>query len=308
MKRIAEMKVAVLMGGISKEHDISLRTGRAVAEALGSRGMNVQEVVVRSESVDLPAGTDVAFIALHGRFGEDGQVQELLERRGIAYTGSDADYARACLDKTISKRRFVAAGVSTPAHEILEGSGAMLKSLRIPVVIKPPLEGSSIGIEIVREPGQWAEAYARALTHDTRLLVETFEAGRELTVGILGGEVLPTIEIVPKTEFYNFENKYTQGKSEYRVPAGLEPAVQQEVNRQARLAFGSIGPKGVYGRVDLILGTDGRVWVLEVNTIPGMTQTSLLPKAAAAAGIDFSGLCLRILELSLRARGVAFAG
>ena len=297
-------KIAVLMGGPGSERDVSLATGRGVAKALRSLGAEVFEVDVSDENFELPRGTELAFIAIHGTFGEDGQLQRILQERGIHYTGDGVRESEAAFDKIQTKKKFDAAGVTTPRWEVIAAREA--PKMELPLVIKPPRQGSTVGVQIVRSADQIASALAEAAKFDRELLVEEFIAGRELTLGILGEQALPILEIIPKGGFYDFNNKYpflnpqAGGGAEHVCPAKIEERLTREIQELALQAFRSLGLR-VYGRVDVILPANGAATVLEVNTIPGMTEASLLPEAAAAAGISYPELCARIIELS-RAR------
>ncbi|MDL5050722.1 D-alanine--D-alanine ligase [Oscillatoria amoena NRMC-F 0135] len=303
-KPISQMHVVVLKGGFSSEREVSLRSGQAVADALREHAARITEVDVTTADFALPAGVDFAFLALHGEFGEDGGVQAVLEKRGVPYSGAGVETSRIGFDKVLSKKAFVSAGVITPGHEILESPTPQPGKLRVPLVVKPPCQGSSVGIEIVKDESALEKAIQGAYRYGRQALLEEFHAGRELTVGVVGGEALPIVEIRPKSGFYDYQNKYTQGASEYQVPAFLEPAQAEAVCREALKAYHSLGTDIVYGRVDVILDEKSTPWVLEVNTIPGMTATSLLPKAAAAIGIGFGDLCVRIIRESLKIRGM----
>jgi D-alanine-D-alanine ligase len=287
--------LVVLKGGPGAEHDVSIRSGTSVATALRGLGARVEEIEIQGTEVGIPEGTELVFNLVHGTFGEDGQLQSLLDSRGIRYTGEGAEESRLAFDKILTKKALAVSGVPTPDWEILvEGE---LPSLSLPMVIKAPRQGSSVGVHLIHEREEIATALADCLIHGTEILVEKLVVGRELTVGILGEQVFPVVEIRPLAGFYDYTNKYTKGATEYLVPAPLTPEENESVQRVAMAAHRALGLK-VYSRVDVLLGTDGPT-VLEINTIPGMTETSLLPKAAAAAGIDFPGLCARIAELSL---------
>ena len=290
-------KIAVLKGGPSSEREVSLRSGSAVAQALRSCGYTVAEIDVTAAALpDLPADTDVVFVALHGDFGEDGQVQALLEARGIPYTGSDPASSRASFDKRISKRLLEKAGIPTPAYELLRRGAA--RSLPLPVVVKPPCQGSSIGVHRVFQEADWQPALQDALAYGEDALVEAFIAGRELTVGIVGGDALPVVEIVAPGGWYDYTAKYTPGTTEYRVPAPIPEPVASRCQDIALRTFAALGCRGL-GRVDLRMAEDGGLFVLELNNIPGFTATSLLPKAAQLAGMDYAKLCDRIVKLAL---------
>lgn len=295
------LHIAVLMGGLSAERDVSLRSGAACAAALRRLGHFVWEVDVRGPDFEMPQETDVAFLALHGAFGEDGQVQRILEARGMPFTGCDAESSRACMDKVISKQIMVDAGIPTPAYEILMAGGPRHLLLDFPVVIKPAAQGSSIGVRIVSRAEELNAAVDEALRYGSCVLVEEFVAGRELTVGILDDDTLPIVEIRPKAGFYDYRNKYTQGATEYLCPAPLDGATEERVRAWALRSFEGLGCRD-FARVDVRLSEDGGPMILEINTLPGMTQTSLFPKAAMAAGISFDQLCGRMIELALRRR------
>ncbi|HEX4707129.1 MAG TPA: D-alanine--D-alanine ligase [Candidatus Udaeobacter sp.] len=297
-------KIAVLMGGPSSERDVSLATGRGVSKALRSLGVDVAEVDVRDENFQLPGDIDFAFITLHGTFGEDGQLQELLEQRGVAYTGEGVEGSRLAFDKIRSKEKFQEHRVRTPEWETIEAD--QRPRMQPPIVVKAPRQGSTVGIHIVKTSEEVVPAIAGSAKYDRELLIEKFVAGRELTIGILGDQALPILEIIPKGGFYDFTNKYpflnpqAGGGAEHVCPAQIDREKAAEIQQLALRAFRALGLQ-VYGRVDAILSDSGESFVLEVNTIPGMTEASLLPEAAAAAGISYVDLCARILALS-RAR------
>jgi D-alanine-D-alanine ligase len=286
-------KVAVLMGGPSSEWEISVRTGRAVVEGLRQAGYTVVPVEFRDRNVPLPEGVEAVFIALHGEFGEDGQVQAFLRARGIPYTGSDPKASADSFDKLRCKAVLKKAGIPTPAWEVLRAGG--VRTLPLPVVTKPPRQGSSFGIAVARSEAAFPKAMAVSLAYDPEVLVEAFVPGRELTVGLVDGEALPAIEIVPNGGFYGFEQKYTKGETRYEVPAPISAACEARCRELALATNRALGCRGL-GRVDIRMNPQGELFVLEMNTIPGFTDTSLLPKAAAAAGIGFSALCARVME------------
>ncbi len=298
-------RVAVLMGGPSAEREVSLATGRGVAKALRALELDVTEVDVKGPDFELPAGTELAFIALHGTFGEDGEVQRLLEERGVAYTGEGIEGSRIAFDKILSKERFDAGDVPTPAWEVI-GPGER-PAMTLPFVVKAPRQGSTVGVYIVKTPEEVDAALAGASEYDQRILVEKFMPGRELTVGVLGDLALPILEIIPKGGFYDFNNKYPflnptgGGGAQHVCPAEVPERLGEEIRALAVRAHRALGLQ-VYSRVDFILPEDGRPTVLELNTIPGMTESSLLPEAAGVAGIGYPELCARIIRLSLEAR------
>jgi D-alanine-D-alanine ligase len=293
--------IAVLMGGPGSERDVSMATGRGVAKALRSLGAKVDEVDVKGAEFDLPAGVELAFIALHGTFGEDGQVQRILEARGIPYTGEGVAESELAFDKIRSKEAFQQYGVTTPYWQII--SLTQRPTIPIPFVIKAPRQGSTVGVHIIRNEREIDAATADAGKYDRELLVEKFIAGRELTIGILGDQALPILEIIPKGGFYDFTNKYpflnpgAGGGAEHVCPAKIPEEQTRAIQDLALRAHRALGLQ-VYSRVDIMLPEEGEASVLEVNTIPGMTEASLLPEAAAAAGISYTELCARIIELS----------
>jgi D-alanine-D-alanine ligase len=288
-------KVAVLKGGPSSEREVSLKSGAAVARALREREYDVAEIDVTGREIVLPAGIEAVFIALHGEFGEDGEVQSILRGLGVPYTGSGPAASRTALDKCAAKRVFEQAGILTPEYEVLRSGQA--RRLALPVVVKPPRQGSTIGIHRVFQESEWAEAMADALRYGDEVLVERFIAGRELTVGILGEEALPIIEIRAPDGWYDYGAKYTKGKTEYLTKAPIAADKAAECSRIAERAFRALGCSAM-GRVDFLMEPSGRLFVLEVNTIPGFTETSLLPKAARERGIEFAELCDRILSMA----------
>jgi D-alanine-D-alanine ligase len=300
-----KLKIAVLMGGPSAEREVSLRSGTAVANALMATGAKVVPIDVRDSSFTMPTDVDAAFVALHGTFGEDGTLQRMLEDSGIAYTGSGPEASARAFDKIAAKAEFLAAGISTPKYEVFNRGHTdprCVASLGFPLVVKPARQGSSVGISIVQEQGDFEEACQIAWRYDDHLLIEQFIAGRELTVGILDGRALPVVEVRPKHGFFTYKAKYTEGQTEYLVPAPLDPHTESQTKALALRAHDCLGCRD-YSRVDLILAETGELFVLEVNTIPGFTETSLVPKAAQAAGMEFSELCTRLLQMALARRG-----
>jgi D-alanine-D-alanine ligase len=296
------MHIAVLKGGPGREREVSLKSGEAVGRALRTVGARVTEVEVREAELDLPSSIDLAFNVIHGTFGEDGQVQRLLERRGVPYTGARASSSERAFDKVISKKVFVAHDVPTPGFEVLALARGQRPRMAPPFVLKPPREGSSVGVHIIREVSQVGPALEDLKQFGDEVLVEKFFSGRELTVGVLGVEALPVVEIRPRDGFYDMRNKYPWmgggGGSDYVCPAEIGDLATGKTQAAALRAHRALGVE-VYSRVDVLLDEHDNPTVLEVNTIPGMTESSLLPKAAAAAGIDFSTLCVRIVQLSL---------
>jgi D-alanine-D-alanine ligase len=288
-------KVAVLMGGPSSERAISLKSGAAVATGLRTAGYTVTEVDLRDRTLSLPSSIEAAFVALHGEFGEDGGVQRLLQDRGIPYTGSDPESSRAAFDKRLSKAIFTRAGIPSAAYEVIASPDQ--RSLPLPVVVKPPCQGSTIGIFKVSRESEWAGAFAESIRYDGEIIVEAFIPGREFTVGIVGDTALPVIEILAPEGWYDFDAKYTKGHSRHLCPAPLDPATAARCTTIALQTFKALGCRGL-GRVDFRLDPQGNLFVLELNNIPGFTETSLLPEAALAAGIEFPELCRRIMEMA----------
>lgn len=304
-KSIEEMHIAVLAGGPGSEREVSLASARGVVKALEGRVGKVSFVDVHGVDFVLPEGTDLGFNVIHGTFGEDGVLQAEMERRGVPYTGARRVSSEVAFDKVLSKERFVAAGVITPASVVimLESAAMPPAAVGIPCVVKPPREGSSVGVHLVHTAAEWDAAIADASKYSPDILVEELITGKELTVGVLGDEVFPIIHIQPRSGFYDISNKYPwmtgAGGTDYFCPADLPAEVTRAVQEEALKAHRAVGAE-VYSRVDVLLrASDSRPFVLEVNTIPGMTESSLLPKAAAAAGIDYATLCLKIIKLSL---------
>lgn len=301
-------KIAVLMGGPGSERAVSLASGNAVLKALVGCGLDAVGVDVTSEEITLPPGTDLAFNVIHGTFGEDGGLQEALEKLGVPYTGAGVTSSRIAFDKNLAKEKFIAAGVPTPRSEILDlSNGVVLPSqVSVPLVIKPPREGSSVGIQIVRTQDELQPAMEKAAAVYDEVLIENFIEGRELTVAILDNLPLPVIHIIPPADvFYDLASKYpwlSGAKGcQYICPADLDLETTLAVQAAALAAHRALGVE-IYSRVDVLLDADNRPFVLEANTIPGMTETSLLPKSAAAHGIPFAELCQTIAELSLQLR------
>lgn len=286
--------IAVLMGGVSNERDVSLASGRAVAVGLREAGYRVTEVTLDAPRVRLPDGVDAAFIALHGTYGEDGGVQAELDRQAVPYTGSGAAASRLAFDKVLSKQCFDAHGLPTAPWQVLAAT-EQAPPFAPPLVIKPPREGSSVGLQWVFAADEWSAALARARRVATELLVERYLPGREWTVGILEGETLPVIQIEAPQDRYDLEAKYHSNATRYRVVMPEETPLARTCAGLARRVWDVLGARGM-ARVDFRVSPEGQCAVLELNTIPGFTRTSLLPKAAAAAGIDFPTLCDRIVR------------
>lgn len=295
-------KVAVLMGGPSAEREVSLMSGTAVLAALRQRGVDAHAFDPREQSLcTLPAqGFARVFIALHGRFGEDGTVQGALEAMGIPYTGSGVMASALAMDKWRTKLVWLAAGIPTPRYRMVDAGtdwAGVIAELGLPLIVKPVREGSTIGLTKVTaaDPALLAAAYAEAATHDPLVLVEEFVAGAELTVAILGDRALPSIRIEAPQGNYDYHSKYFSDETKYHCPAGLPEQLEQEIRARSLEAFRIVGCSG-WGRLDVMLRADGSYDFLEVNTSPGMTGHSLVPMAARQAGIEFADLCIEILR------------
>lgn len=328
------MRVTVLMGGTSSERDVSLASGLRVAGALRAAGHEVRVVdtargtltaaderamleggrVVKTvppdvqalvrinralpSTLDHLAETDVIFLALHGGTGEDGTIQALLDLTGIPYTGSGHLASALAMDKDLSKHLFRSAGVPTADWLMAPATvDEVTARLGFPVIVKPSKQGSTVGLSLVKDPAELPGAIEDAFKHDDEVMVEAFVPGRELTVGILGGEALPVGEIIPVKELYDYECKYTPGMAQEIFPADLTPEQTAEVQRLAKRAFGALKLGGC-ARIDFRMTPSGDFFCLEANTLPGMTETSLIPQAAAAAGVSFPALCDRIVRLA----------
>lgn len=288
-------KVAVLKGGPSSEREVSLRSGAAVAKALRERGYEVTEVLVGEDrSFSVSPGTEVAFVAMHGHFGEDGTIQALLRKQGIPHTGSSPEASARAFDKSKSKPVIAAAGIPTPTFEFLRKG--QKRTLPLPVVVKPVRQGSSVGVSRVFQEADWAAALELALDLDDVALVEEFIPGRELTVGVVGDVVLPLLEIVAPDGFFDYRAKYTNGVSQHVLPTDIPEATVRACQAAALATFRALGCAGM-GRVDIRLRPDGKFFVLELNNIPGMTELSLLPDAAKRHGWTFPELCEMILNM-----------
>ncbi len=307
-------RIGVLLGGLSSERDISLKSGNAVYQALASLGCDVIKIDVKKadffkEDI-LASEIAAAFIALHGKFGEDGTVQSLLEDMDIPYTGSGPEASRLALDKPASKGIFTKSQIPTPAYMVIkraEKSYCLRQDkgffLPLPFVVKPSGEGSSIGMSIVEDYDMLTPAIEEAFKHDDELIIEEYIRGDDITVGILNNKPLPVIRIRPKEKFYNYKAKYTSGMSEYIVPADLPDETANHASRLGLMAHKALGCDS-FSRVDMMISRqDNAVTVLEVNTIPGFTENSLLPKAANTAGINFPNMCLEMLKSALEKSG-----
>ncbi len=294
-----KLNVTVMLGGPSAEREVSLRSGAAVSAALRSLGHAVQQIDPAEPSWQLPAGTGVVFLALHGSYGEDGTVQEQLEKLGVPYTGCGPEASRLAFDKVLAKRRCVAAGVPTARFEVFDRRAAPWPAgWEPPVVLKPVCQGSSIGLQFVDRIEQWDAALAESFRHDSRVLMEEKIDGRETTVGILGDRPLPVVEIRVRNGTFDYKNKYTPGAAQHVCPAGFDASATARIQAAALGAFRAVGGRD-FARVDVMVRRDGEPVVLEVNTLPGMTELSVLPEAAAAAGLDFAQLCQRMIDMAL---------
>jgi len=325
--RKEEDRIGILLGGPSNEREISIKSGKAVYEALCSQGYDA--VCIDPKDVDsvkrdiLAEKIDLAFIALHGRFGEDGTIQSILEGMNIPYTGSGPQASRLAMNKALSRKVFEKDGIPVPRYKVIsKGTGPSISlgthpskviskgthpsgsryqferdtsPFKYPFVVKPVNEGSSIGMNIVENNSAAGQAIEEAFSYDDEILIEEYIDGEDITVGILGEKPLPVVHIKPKDKFYSFNAKYTDGMSVYEVPAVFADEVLEEAQRLGLLAHQALGCRS-FSRVDMILDEEKRVIVLEVNTIPGLTSSSLLPKAAEAIGINFTQMCLNMVE------------
>ncbi|MCX7928013.1 MAG: D-alanine--D-alanine ligase [Candidatus Omnitrophica bacterium] len=299
-------RIGVLMGGFSSERDISLRSGTAVYESLKKQQFDVVAIDIQDsdrekiKQILKKNQINTAFIALHGIFGEDGQIQSILEEMGISYTGSGVQASRNALDKVQAKKIFTRYGLPTPEwvthyKQDYQNQKPLFVPFSLPWIVKPSANGSSIGVSLVEEPEQVKEALEKAFFFDSCVIVEQFIKGREMTIGIINNRPLCVIEVVPKNRWFDFEAKYQKGLTEYIIPAVLDESLAQTLQDAALAAHRILGCRG-FSRVDLMLDKNNKFFILEVNTIPGLTSTSLLPKAAAVAGISFDQLCLQLLE------------
>ena len=299
-EELKKKRIGVLMGGLSAEREVSLKSGSAVHKALLDRGYNAVAIDVTREvaRVLVQESVEIAFICLHGRFGEDGAVQGMLELMGIPYTGSGVLSSGLAMNKIYAKTIFAAAGLTVAPYRMLRQEDSPEKALSgfpLPVVVKPSQEGSSVGVSIVKEDSGLRPALTEAFRYDAEVLVEQFIKGREIQVGILDDTALGAIEIVPKNEFYDFEAKYTDGMAHHILPAPLAENLYQKVLAAGEKAHLCLGCSS-YSRVDFLVTDEGSCYLLEVNTLPGMTALSLLPEIAGGAGIGFEELVERILS------------
>jgi len=295
-----KLNITVMLGGIGAEREVSLSSGKEVARALRSLGHRVKELDPRDETWKLSDPTDLVFLALHGTYGEDGTVQAQLEELGVPYTGCNSEASRLAFNKFLTKQRCISAGVPTARFLLIDSPEASWPiGWNPPVVLKPVRQGSSVGLQFVERVVDWSAALAESMRYDHEVLMEEKIVGRETTVGILGDKVLPVVEVRPKAGVYDYQTKYTVGTTDYLCPAPFDPAETSRIQSAGLAAFEAIGG-GDYSRVDIMVRQNGEPVVLEVNTLPGMTETSLLPKAAAAAGMSYPELCQRMVELALQ--------
>lgn len=304
-----DLRVALLAGGASDEREISLASGRGAGNALREAGFSVTEFdpAEKKDLQNLITGNyDVAFLCMHGKMGEDGTLQGFLEMIGLPYIGSGVWSSALAMDKAKSKLFYENAGIQTPVSVTLYSPDDMsvediLSTVGESCVVKPATEGSALGVYIVKGADEVKDAIEKAFELDSEVLVETFVKGTELTIAVLGNEqleALPVIQIVPRNEFYDFESKYAPGGSQHLCPAPLNAEATEKVQAMAKAAHRVLGCSGI-SRSDFIMDENGEFWILETNTLPGMTETSLLPDAARAAGIEFPELCTRLIELAL---------
>ncbi len=307
-KRKRNIKIGVICGGISSEREISLKTGEGIFKALENGGYDVEYIDFKGDNVSAFKNIDIAFLALHGKYGEDGTVQGLLELLKIPYTGSGVLASSLAIDKIFSKKIFLFEKIPTPAYiglslsmniSIEEIKKDVIEKIGYPLVVKPSREGSTIGITIIQDEGDLEDAINFAKIYDSSILLEKFISGRQMTVSLIGDKpiALPITEIRPKSGFYDFKSKYTAGLTEYITPAKLESNLEKEIKELAIKTHNCLGCYGV-SRVDLIIDENDMPFILEINTMPGMTETSLVPKSAAAAGITFERLAEIILNYS----------
>jgi len=301
------LKVAVLMGGIGEERQVSLESGKCVSQALKKSGVNVVTSDITPENMEIldDDSIDVFFLALHGRFGEDGDLQQIMEDKGLIYTGSGPQASRLAFDKIASKRAFIEAGIDTPAvieinsENDLKQLEKRLQGFADRYVVKPVRQGSSVGISIVNNASQAVAAAQNVLREFGDCMIEEFIPGREITVGIFCGEILPLIEVRPKTAFYDYHAKYIADSTEYLFDTIEDAAMETAIGQTAKKCFDALQLRD-FARIDVIVGSDGKIYALEANTIPGFTSHSLLPKAAAKVGYPMGDLCIKIIETALK--------
>jgi D-alanine-D-alanine ligase len=298
LKQLKQKKIGVLMGGLSPEREVSLTSGKAIFDAIQSKGLNAEMIDVNHKigATLAERKIDLACIALHGTWGEDGTIQGILEYLKIPYTGSGVLGSAIAYNKVVSKEIFMERGIPTAPYQVItaEDRSQIKRTLDLPVVVKPADQGSSIGVSIVETESQWETALDEAFEVSEEILIEQFIEGKLLAVGMNGPQPMPIVEIVPKSGFYDYEAKYTEGKTNYVCPAQLTPEEEKKCNDVSVRVFKALKGRG-FPRVDLILD-QGIPYALEMNTIPGMTPTSLLPMAASRDGLEFDDLVIEILK------------
>ncbi|MCA6085483.1 D-alanine--D-alanine ligase [Candidatus Endomicrobiellum agilis] len=300
LAKLNNKRIGVLYGGLSSEREISIKSGTAVLNALKKLKLNVCGIDVNRDVAEKikKEKIDIAYIALHGQMGEDGTIQGMLEILGIPYTGCGVFSSAASMDKDISKRIFRCAGILTPEWKTLKKFEAVPEIKKYPVVVKPVSQGSTIGVVIVEKVSQFVDALNEVFKYGDEILIEQFIKGKEITVGVLNGKALPVIEIVPKGKFYDFKSKYQKGGSQHIIPAGISEKSYKTAQDVSEKVYKIFKCRAIC-RVDMIVSEDDRVWVLENNTIPGMTETSLVPDEGRTVGYSFETLVLKILESAL---------
>ena len=300
LAKLNNKRIGVLYGGLSSEREISIKSGTAVLNALKKLKLNVCGIDVNRDVAEKikKEKIDIAYIALHGQMGEDGTIQGMLEILGIPYTGCGVFSSAASMDKDISKRIFRCAGILTPEWKTLKKFEAVPEIKKYPVVVKPVSQGSTIGVVIVEKASQLVDALNEVFKYGDEILIEQFIKGKEITVGVLNGKALPVIEIVPKGKFYDFKSKYQKGGSQHIIPAGISEKSYKTAQDVSEKVYKIFKCRAIC-RVDMIVSEDDRVWVLENNTIPGMTETSLVTDEGRTVGYSFETLVLKILESAL---------
>ncbi|MCS7164365.1 MAG: D-alanine--D-alanine ligase [Thermodesulfovibrio sp.] len=294
------MRVGVIAGGISSEREISLRSGKAIYNALRELGYDVVFIDAGAdlcEKIKMEK-IDIAFLALHGGWGENGSVQGMLEVMGIPYTGSGVLSSAMAMDKEVTKKIFIYHGIPVPPFKVFY-KGENVNPEFLPCVVKPAEEGSSVGVSIVRSEKEFDSAVNEAFKYGKRIIIEKYIEGKEIHIGVLGDKALGGVEVRPKKGFYSYEAKYTKGLTEYILPPEIDETLYEKLKELGVRAHKALNCKGAT-RIDMIVDQEGNPYVLEVNTIPGMTETSLLPKIASLSGYDFKGLVKEILEISLK--------
>lgn len=300
LTKLSNKKIGVLYGGTSSEREISIKSGKAILSVLDKLKLNVCGIDVDKDIVkDIrEKKVNVAYLALHGNLGEDGTIQGMLEMLGIPYTGCGVLASSISMNKDISKRLFKYTGILTPDWEMLRRFNSIPEIKIYPVVVKPVSQGSTIGVSIVKEASELADAVEKAFKYDDSVLIEQFIEGKEITVGIMNGKALPIVEIIPKGHFYDFKSKYQKNGSKYIIPAKIPKKSYKVAQNNAEKLYDILSCKGVC-RFDMIIDLNDKVWVLENNTIPGMTETSLIPCAVKSLSYSFEDLVLKILESAL---------